>query len=156
MTIQETLLKFLDSKLKVDLLESYEKTNRKASGNWGDKLNSFVETTDKGYRFGMKGEYYTYWMQNGRNQNKDQSPEGLLRFARWAGSNFIKKWLDDKGLTANPFAVAYSIAKKGYEPKPLLDFINADYFAQIAKEIGNVTINEFTSDFIKMFKKQSQ
>lgn len=152
MTIKETIQKFLDSKLKIDLLESYEKNNRKASGNWGRTLTEYITETESKINFGIKGEYYTYWMQNGRNPNSDQSTEGLLRFARWAGSTFIKQWVIDKGISASPFAVAYSIAKKGYKAKPLLNFINEQYFEELTKQLVNYNIEKLQSNIIKTYK----
>lgn len=153
MTIKETIQKFLDSKLKIDLIESYEKNKRKASGTWGRTLTEYIAETENKINFGIKGEYYTYWMQNGRNPNKDQSPEGLLRFARWAGSTFIKQWVIDKGISASPFAIAYSIAKKGYEPRPLLNFINEQYFEELAKQLVNYNIEKLQSDILKTYKR---
>lgn len=153
MTIKETIQKFLDSKLKIDLIESYEKNNRKASGTWGRTLTEYITESENKINFGIKGEYYTYWMQNGRNPNKDQSPEGLLKFARWAGSTFIKQWIIDKGISANPFAVAYSIAKNGYEPRPLLNFINEQYFEELTKQLVNYNIEKLQSDILKTYKR---
>ena len=92
------------------LIPKFKELNMNASGKWIASL----ETERRGINTGViRGIDYTYWLVNGRNANKDQSPEALRKWAVWAGNTFIKDWVQAKGLTANPIAVAMSIAKKG-------------------------------------------
>lgn len=159
----EVLNNFLDNQLKPDLIHSYKNVPNgsgglKASGNWANELESFVEETDKGFRFGMKGTHYSFYMQNGRRQNKDQSKEGIKKFVGWAGNTFLKKWVKDKGLNISPFAVAYKIATEGievpnyYNDGSLLSFINTDYFKEISRTLVSSKINKLSSDIIKMYR----
>ncbi len=67
---------------------------------------------NKGY---INGNDYIYFVINGRKPNKDQSPEALNHFMKWAGHYIFKKWVDEKGIKANPYAVAYHVGKYGYE-----------------------------------------
>lgn len=150
MTINEQILKFLDTKLRADMIQNYETLKRKASGNWANQLEPYSNETKEGYNFGMKGAFYTVWLQNGRNKNKDQSEEGILKFVRLAGSTFIKKWVDDKGINFNPFAVAFKIAREGYNGTPnLLNKFDADYFTDATSQIINQKITDIRIEIIQ-------
>lgn len=92
------------------LIPKFKELNMNASGEWIASL----ETERRGLKEGViRGRDYSYWLVNGRNPNQDQSPEALRKWAVWAGNTFIKDWVRNKGLSADPIAVAMSIAKKG-------------------------------------------
>ena len=92
------------------LIPKFKELNMNASGKWIASLETERRAPNVGV---IRGIDYTYWLVNGRNANKDQSPEGLRAWAVWAGNTFIKDWVRAKGLSADPIAVAMSIAKKG-------------------------------------------
>lgn len=92
------------------LIPKFKELNMNASGKWIESL----ETERRGPNEGViRGIDYSYYLAKGRGANRDQSPEGLRKWAVWAGNTFIKDWVRNKGLTADPIAVAMSIAKKG-------------------------------------------
>ena len=92
------------------LIPKFKELNMNASGKWIASLETERRGTNEGV---IRGIDYSYYLVNGRGANKDQSLEGLRKWAVWAGNTFIKDWVKAKGLTANPIAVAMSIAKKG-------------------------------------------
>lgn len=92
------------------LIPRYIELGMKASGEWQQTLG--VDRTSVNSAV-IKGRFYTEFLTKGRGANRDQSPEGIRRWAVWAGSTFIKDWVQAKGISANPIAVAYSIARKG-------------------------------------------
>lgn len=92
------------------LIPRFMELGMNASGQWLDTL----QTEYDGKRVGkIKGQMYTQFLTKGRNPNQNQDPEALRRWAVWAGNTFIKEWVKNKGLVADPIAVAMSIAKKG-------------------------------------------
>lgn len=92
------------------LIPKFKELNMNASGKWIKSL----ETERRGPNEGViRGIDYSYYLVKGRGANNDQSPEGLRKWAVWAGNTFIKDWVRNKGITADPIAVAMSIAKKG-------------------------------------------
>ena len=92
------------------LIPKFKELNMNASGKWIASLETERRSNNEGF---IRGIDYSYWLAKGRNPNSDQSPEALRAWAVWAGNTFIKDWVQAKGLTANPIAVAMSIAKKG-------------------------------------------
>jgi hypothetical protein len=139
-TNKEVLKEFLDNQLKKDLIESYDRLKLRASGKWADSLESFINETDSGVNFGMIGQHYSWFMQKGRKRNKLQSEDDINKFIRWAGSTFLKKWVEDKELLISPYYVAWKIATKGitvpnrYNKGTLLNFVTKDYFSDIVKK----------------------
>jgi hypothetical protein len=130
------------------LIPRFNQLGMKASGKWIDSL----QTEYDGKRVGkIKGQFYTQFLTRGRNKNRDQSPEALRRWAVWAGNTFIKQWCLDKGITADPIAVAYSIAKNGtswlrqggsdllevLEEPETLDFIRSKIRTALQPKIAN-------------------
>lgn len=91
------------------VIPDFDARNHNASGEWKRSLGVRAEAK-RGVITGMD---YTEFLTRGRNSNQDQSPEGLARFARWAGHYIFKDWVKNKGLNLNPYAVAYNIAKEG-------------------------------------------
>ena len=92
------------------LIPKFKELNMNASGKWIASL----ETERRAHNVGViRGIDYSYYLAKGRGANQDQSPEALRAWAVWAGNTFIKDWVRNKGLAADPIAVAYNIAKKG-------------------------------------------
>lgn len=59
------------------------------------------------------GRDYTRYLTDGRGANKDQDPEKLHKWVGYYGSTIFAKWVKDKGLSINPYAVAYKVARSG-------------------------------------------
>jgi len=107
------------------LIPKFLSLGMKASGKWIESLSVAVED-GKGV---VKGQNYSYWLVNGRDKNANQSPEAINHFTKWAGHFIFKKWVEDKGLNINPYAVARKVATKGTNYYPsgtdLLEVLNS-------------------------------
>ena len=112
MTNEEIAAKWL-SEAKTRAITQYNALGLKASGKFEKELEDVVEVKPSGLRLALLGAQYTGVLISGRDKNKDQSKEGIRKFVGYAGNTFLKQWVKDKGLSISPFAVAYSIARKG-------------------------------------------
>jgi hypothetical protein len=147
---------------KDDLESNYIRLGLKASGNWAKQLEIFSNETNLGYEIGIKGERYTGAIEYGRNANTNQTPEGLRKFAGWAGSTFIAKWVKDKGLNLNPYAVAYNIGKYGWRVPNvnnagglISDVITQDRINDLEKLLIYGKIEEIKTDVINTLQDGS-
>jgi hypothetical protein len=77
----------------------------------------------------------------------------------WAGSTFLKKWVEDKGIAANPFAVAQKIAREGirvpnrYNAGDVVaKVINAQRIQQLAEQVKPDTIEFARSEIRKILR----
>jgi hypothetical protein len=134
------------------LVDEYQKAGRKASGEWANELETEQKVTLTKINVTFKAPFYTQWMENGRGKNKDQSDEGIRGFVAWAGSTFLAEWVKRKGIAANSFAVAYSIARNGYPGRPFVaKAINDEAVNQLIDDIGEGVkvnlINEVKKQF---------
>ena len=129
-----------------DIASDYKAAVPSASGR--TKNNTTVEVDEAGGR--IKVPEYNYWLIHGRKPNKDQSKDGVAHFMRWAGYYLFTPWVKQKGLTINPYVVAWKVATKGYESKINIDsIITPEKKATLLKSIGSaytieikLTINE--------------
>ena len=96
---------------KQELIDKYKSMGLKASGAFEDGLST--ETNENSTKIWTVP--HTWYMVNGRNQNLKQDKESIKKWVGWAGSTFLKKWVEDKGLDISPFAVAYKIARQGIQ-----------------------------------------
>ena len=94
---------------KQELIDKYKSMGLKASGEFEKGLTT--DTTENSTKIWTAP--HTWYMVNGRNQNIKQDKESIKKWVGWAGSTFLKKWVEDKGLDISPFAVAYKIARQG-------------------------------------------
>lgn len=110
---QEVLEKFI--------IPSYEAKGHNASG----ELKSSFRVRSEPNKVIFSGFDYAQYLIIGRRPNKDQSPEAINNWARWYGANVFSSWVSSKGLSLNPFAVAYKIAREGTKQyrEPTEDFM---------------------------------
>ncbi len=127
-----------------DFRTNYERMGLKASGNWGRELDFIKDETNVKLNIKFYAPAYTEQLVKGRKPNKSQDKEGLKAWVGWAGSTFLKKWVDDKGLNINPFAVAWKIAREGWQVpnsnnsgKLLDDVLSFSKVSELAKLIGS-------------------
>lgn len=92
-----------------ELIEKYRSMGLKASGAFEEGLT--VETSEM--KTAIWTVPHTWFMVNGRNRNSSNDKETIKKWVGWAGSTFLKKWVEDKGLDISPFAVAWKIARQG-------------------------------------------
>lgn len=107
---ESDILAVLEEVVDLFLIPKFMELKMEASGEFRKSIEVRYNGADSGT---IRGRFYAEFLAKGRNPNRDQSPEGIRRWAIWAGSTFIKEWVQDKGLSINPIAVAYSIARKG-------------------------------------------
>lgn len=133
---------------KNELIANYVKTGVIASGQYGKELETKSEQTSTGYRATILGSFHSQFMESGRGPNKNQEPESIRKFVGFAGSTFIDKWVKDKGLNINPFAVAYKIARVGYKGHEgiITDVINEERINSLLIMINNAFISNIKTD----------
>lgn len=138
--MQEVIDKFM--------IPRYLHLNMKASGEWEKTLEAQRTGTNSAV---IRGRFYSEFLAKGRQPNRDQSPEGIRRWAVWAGKTFIKEWAEIKGISIDPIAIAYSIAKKGTSWKrkggsDLLEVLTepetVQYVQQRLKAIAQASVTE--------------
>lgn len=132
--ILETMQEVIDRYL----IPKFNELGMNATGNWIESLEARA-VDGNGEIWGMD---YTYWLNNGRGKNKDQSEEGINHFTKWAGYYIFKPWAESKGILINPYAVARKIAKEGTEVRPeRRDFLNIlsskEVIDYVNSQIGN-------------------
>jgi len=137
-----------------DLVKSYRDKGLSASGNWEKELESVFKISKTNVNIKFLGSSYTQYLEvPGRGPNKNQDPVALRAFVGWAGSTFLKDWVERKGISANPFCIACKIAREGI-PVPnknnpgglVSDVINKTTIQELAKRIGDFYINEIRTD----------
>lgn len=146
---QEEIERIITDVINMFLIPKFRELGMPASGEWEQNVHARDNE--------IWGRDYTEYLAQGRPPNTDQDPEALKRWVGWAGSTFLNDWVQDKGLTINPFAVAYKIAREGTDYYPqgtdLLEVLESqevnDY---IAKEVGIYLIAQFKAEFKREFE----
>ena len=126
-----------------DYRENYQRMGIKSSGNWGGELEHRIEETDTKINVKFLAPKYTEQLIKGRKPNKKQDKQSLKAFVGWAGSTFLKDWVNNKGLSINPFAVAWKIAREGWKipnknnsGKLIEGVLTSGNIMQLAKIVG--------------------
>ena len=156
---EKTLIQAWINSTEKDLVANYNRLGLKASGNWPSTLRSEIKERTGGFTVTMYGANYTGVMESGRKPNSKQDPESLRAWVGWAGSTFLKKWVQDKGLSVSPFAVAWKIARQGIQVPNrfnagglVSDVITKERIDAMLKELSLYMIGDIRSDVIKQFK----
>ena len=118
MSLLNEVEKWFDGR-RVALIKEYNPI--KASGKFADELEVSVKQQGSKIKGEITGARHTEQIVKGRRPNRKQDDESLRRFVGYAGSTFLSQWVKDKGLSINPYAIAYKIAREGFKPvKPNL------------------------------------
>lgn len=140
-----------------ELRNNYNRLGLRASGNWSKELEGKTKLTTEKINIKILGAKYSGVMTDGRNPNANQS--SLRSFVGWAGSTFIKDWVERKGIQANPFAVAYKIGREGvkvpnrFNPGTLLtDVFTRKRTDKLLKSIGVYINSNITSELKNALK----
>lgn len=148
------------SGVQTDLKKEYIRLKLKASGNWARQLEPFVFTEPDRLRAGIKGTKYTEYITLGRRPNQDQTDEGLRKWVGWAGSTFIAEWVKQKNISVNPFAVAWKIAREGWQVPNKFNkgglignVVTRDRVRELNESITLFVVEDFKSEFIKTIKE---
>lgn len=153
--IDKILDKWINDRQK-ELVQQYDSLGLRASGKFEKGLVN--ETENQKTRL-IDTYGHSLYMVNGRAPNKNQSPEKLKAWVGWAGSTFLKQWVDDKGLSVSPFAVAWKIAKSGVlvpnknNSGKLMDIFTQNKFDNLGVEILNYEVTNIKSEIIKTWQQ---
>lgn len=152
--IQEKLTEYFDQ-TKEKLIESYERKGLRASGEFARELRSTIQAHGTQIHAVITGPIQSYFMQQGRNPNRDQSL-GQVRFL----GKILEKWVNDKGISVNPYAAAYKIVHFGiqvpnqHNPGGVIsEVINEKWTEELNEKLRAVVITEIKSDVLEQFNK---
>lgn len=155
----EQIINEWNSETKGDLIKNYDRLGLRASGNWAESLEEFNNKSQSGFVFGILGEEYTGAIENGRRPNSNQDPDALKKWVGWAGNTIIKQWVEDKGLSISPFAVAWKIAREGWSVPNrfnagglVSDVVTDERIAELNKKLSLFFVGEIKSSIIKGLK----
>jgi len=156
---EKSLIQAWATAAEKDLIAKYRALGLKASGNWEQNLRDEIKERSGGYTVTIFAPKYTGVMESGRKPNSNQSPESLRAWVGYAGSTFLKKWVQDKGINASPFAVAWKIAREGvkvpnkFNPGGFVaSVITKERIGELTKDISLFMISRIRSDVIIEFK----
>ena len=129
---------------KTSIIANYNAKGRKASGRF--ERETYVQMdTNKG---SIMSPPYAGVMLFGRRANSNQDTKAIRSWVGWAGSTFLKDWVQNKGLSISPFAVAYKIAQKGIaEPTPPNGLVTEVVNEDAIKELGRRLAKDITVRF---------
>ena len=131
---------------KTGIIANYNAKGRRASGRF--ERETFVQMdTNKG---AIMSPRYAGVMLFGRRANSNQDSKAIRSWVGWAGSTFLKDWVQNKGLSISPFAVAYKIAQKGIaEPTPpnglVTEVVNEDAIKELGRRLAKDLIVRFSN-----------
>ena len=141
---------------KQELIDKYKSMGLKASGSFEDGLST--ETNES--RTQIWTVPHTWYMVNGRGKNSSQDKEAVRKWVGWAGSTFLKKWVDDKGLSISPFAVAYKIAREGIrvpnqhnDGTLISSVINDNSIERLLSDMGIFVIKDIKTEIQKTWQR---
>ena len=132
----EILRQWLEEQ-KTGIIANYNAKGRKASGRF--ERETYVQMDiNKG---AIMSPRYAGVMLFGRRANFNQDPKSIRSWVGWAGSTILKEWVQNKGLSINPFAVAYNIARKGIaeptQPNGLVtEVVNEDAIKELGMRLA--------------------
>lgn len=129
---------------KTGIIANYNAKGRKASGGFESKTYVQMDANNGA----IMSPRYAGVMLFGRRPNIDKSDEAIKKWVRWAGSTFLKDWVQNKGLSISPFAVAYKIARMGIaEPTPPNGLVTEVVNSEAIKELGKRLAKDLTVRF---------
>ena len=141
---------------KQELIDKYKSMGLKASGSFEDGLST--ETDENSTKIWTVP--HTWYMVNGRGKNSSQDKEAVRKWVGWAGSTFLKKWVEDKGLDISPFAVAYKIARQGIrvpnennDGKLISEVITTQSISGLLEKMGAYIITDIKTDIQKTWQQ---
>jgi hypothetical protein len=156
--IEEIVNKWLND-TKKDLFQNYIKLGLKASGDWGKSLETKYKITNTSINAKILANDYTVFLEAGRNKNQNQTEKALKSWVGWAGSTFLKKWVEDKNIDASPYAIAWKIAREGWKVPNrfnkgglVSDVITPERIQILVDALAQFRIESTRSDVIKIFR----
>ena len=152
----QQILNDWSERTKQELIGKYRSMGLKASGAFENGLTT--DTTEN--RTQIWTVSHTWYMVNGRGKNSSQDKEAVRKWVGWAGSTFLKKWVEDKGLDISPFAVAYKIARQGIrvpnennDGRLISSVINDNSISGLLSQMGIYIIKDIKTDIQKTWQQ---
>lgn len=152
----QQILNDWSERTKQELISTYRKKGLKTSGSFENGLTT--DTTEN--RTQIWTVPHTWYMVNGRGKNSSQDKEAVRKWVGWAGSTFLKKWVEDKGLDISPFAVAYKIARQGIrvpneknDGRLISEVINDNSISGLLSQMGIYIIKDIKTDIQKTWQQ---
>ena len=152
----QQILNDWSERTRQELIDKYSSMGLKASGAFEDGLTT--ETDENSTKIWTVP--HTWYMVNGRNKNSSQEKEKIKKWVGWAGSTFLKKWVEDKGLDISPFAVAYKIAREGIrvpnqhnDGTLISSVINDNSISGLLSQMGIYIIKDIKTDIQKTWQQ---
>ena len=152
----QQILNDWSERTKQELIDKYRSMGLKASGAFENGLT--VETSET--KTAIWTVPHTWYMVNGRGKNSSQDKEAVRKWVGWAGSTFLKKWVEDKGLDISPFAVAYKIARQGIrvpnennDGRLISEVITAQSISGLLEKMGIYIITDIKTDIQKTWQQ---
>ena len=141
---------------KQELIDNYKSMGLKASGAFEDGLST--ETDESSAKIWTVP--HTWFMVEGRGRNSSQDKDNVKKWVGWAGSTFLKKWVEDKGLDISPFAVAYKIAREGIrvpnqhnDGTLISSVINDNSIERLLSDMGIYVITDIKTEIQKTWQR---
>ena len=129
---------------KTGIIANYNAKGRRASGGFESKTYVQMDA-NKG---AIMAPAYSGVMLFGRRANFDKSDEAIKKWVRWAGSTFIKDWVQNKGVSISPYIIANKIARNGIaEPTPPNGLVTEVVNDEAIKELGKRLAKDITVRF---------
>jgi hypothetical protein len=152
----QQILNDWSERTRQELIDKYRSMGLKASGAFENGLTT--DTTEN--RTQIWTVPHTWYMVNGRGKNSSQDKEAVRKWVGCAGSTFLKKWVEDKGLDISPFAVAYKIARQGIrvpnennDGTLISSVINDNSISGLLSKIGAYIITDIKTDIQKTWQQ---
>lgn len=152
----QQILNDWSERTKQELISTYRKKGLKASGAFENGLTT--DTTEN--RTQIWTVPHTWYIVNGRGKNNSQEKEAVRKWVGWAGSTFLKKWVEDKGLDISPFAVAYKTARQGIrvpnennDGRLISEVINDNSISGLLSQMGIYIIKDIKTDIQKTWQQ---
>ena len=155
MTLLDHIQQFEAKKTK-ELEESYKQKGFKASGNWPRQLQWVNKITPFSINLKLMGADYTDYMINGRGPTSENATAGEPNLL-----TIIQKWIRDKGLSLNAYAVTQDIHDFGtrqfWDPDPnkkrlITDVFPDDAFDSLIEKIKQDRIQKIRVNIQNTFK----
>ncbi len=151
--IAEKIKEYLEQTIP-DLIKSYEGKGLRASGEYARELKSIVVESGTKINAKITGPIQSIFMEGGRGPNRDTSRQAVKNLG-W----YLQQWVEDKGISVNPYAAAHKIVYEGIlVPNPhnpggvISDVINDDWFDKLNEILRFDVITDIKSDVLKQFK----
>lgn len=151
MTTNEQIYKKYLSELKMDLINRYESTNRKATGKYADDITEEITST----RMTLYGADHSFFVERGRGKGK-RPPTRVIEHWIEHKQGLPKEFYEKKKQFA--FLIARKIGEQGTQGSDVLETVVQDFFNnklyKLLEELGEVYTYRITNDIVNYFKNR--